>query len=311
MSFDLDSLAGKIARHGRVARVVVADCAGSTPREVGASMLVWDCGQEGTIGGGALEFNAAISARDCGSDQLDRHALGPSLGQCCGGNVTILTEIWDADRIASLNGETVVRPLPGETRPLSLAAQRILSKARNSGAPVIPSIVDGWMIEPILRPTRHLWIYGAGHVGRAIVNVVSDLPDIEITWVDTSDDRFPKPIPESVTKLVAQDPASVVQYAPPEAEHLVLTYSHALDLELCHRILAHGFSQAGLIGSATKWARFRKRLGALGHATAQIDRIQCPIGDPSLGKQPQAIAVGVATALLKAPAIERSAKDAG
>ncbi|HEY0274759.1 MAG TPA: XdhC family protein, partial [Paenirhodobacter sp.] len=87
--------------------------------------------------------------------------------------------------------------------------------------------------------------------------------------------------------------------APADARHLILTFSHALDLDLCHRLLRHGFSRCGLIGSASKWARFRSRLSALGHSDAQILRIACPIGDPTLGKHPQAIAVGVAAALLR------------
>ena len=78
----------------------------------------------------------------------------------------------------------------------------------------------------------------------------------------------------------------------------MLTFSHSLDLELCHRLLGHGFRTLGLIGSATKWARFRSRLAALGHAEARIARIRCPIGDPGLGKHPQAIAIGVAADLL-------------
>ncbi len=87
--------------------------------------------------------------------------------------------------------------------------------------------------------------------------------------------------------------------APSHAEHLILTYSHALDLELCHRILSRSFGALGLIGSATKRARVRNRLAALGHGPEQIERMQCPIGDPGLGKHPQAIALGVAAEFLK------------
>ena len=101
-----------------------------------------------------------------------------------------------------------------------------------------------------------------------------------------------------VEPLVAQDPLRVVSHAPHDAEHLVLTYSHDLDLKLCDALLRHGFGSCGLIGSATKWARFRKRLAAMGHTDAQIARIACPIGDPTLGKHPQAIAVGVAARYL-------------
>ncbi|OZA01614.1 MAG: hypothetical protein B7Y02_17490 [Rhodobacterales bacterium 17-64-5] len=80
---------------------------------------------------------------------------------------------------------------------------------------------------------------------------------------------------------------------------MILTFSHILDLELCHRLLNHGFLRCGLIGSATKWARFRSRLSALAHPPAEIARITCPIGDPALGKHPQAIALGVAAEFLR------------
>jgi xanthine dehydrogenase accessory factor len=93
-------------------------------------------------------------------------------------------------------------------------------------------------------------------------------------------------------------PEAAVALAPVEAEHLVLTYSHALDLALCDALLRRGFGALGLIGSATKWARFRSRLAALGHGAEAIARIDCPIGNPALGKHPQAIAVGVAADLL-------------
>jgi xanthine dehydrogenase accessory factor len=129
--------------------------------------------------------------------------------------------------------------------------------------------------------------------------VLSPLPDIAITWVDTGPERFPASVPAGVTTVPAAKPAELVRHAPPNAEHLVLTYSHNLDLELCNRLLSHDFRFAGLIGSATKWARFRSRLAALGHAPEQISRITCPIGDPALGKHPQMIAVGVAAQLLR------------
>lgn len=304
MSFDLSALTDAVAARGRVARVVVAAARGSAPREAGAAMLVWDGGQAGTIGGGALEWEAASLARAmlaAGGARVDRLALGPALGQCCGGAVTLLTEVWDAEGLAGLHpmAGLVARPVsPGAAMPLAL--RRLLRVARGEGVRGGPALVEGWMVEPLTHPRRAIWIWGAGHVGRAVVAVLAPLPHLAITWVDTAAERFPAVVPEGVTKLVAADPARLVPHAPREAEHLVLTYSHAIDLALCHALLSHGFARAGLIGSATKWARFRRRLRELGHADAQILRIDCPIGDPSLGKHPQAIAVSVAAGLLAA-----------
>ncbi|MEM9786954.1 MAG: xanthine dehydrogenase accessory protein XdhC [Pseudomonadota bacterium] len=229
-------------------RITVIKTAGSAPRDAGTQMLVWADRTEGTIGGGALEWDAIATARQMiseGRATLTRRIpLGPALGQCCGGAVTLL---WE-------------------------------------------------MAETLQAPRRRpLWIYGAGHVGRAIVHVMKPLPDFALTWIDTSADRFPE---TDVTTLVAQDPAAVVKHAPDDAEHLVLTYSHDMDLAICHAILSRPFAQAGLIGSATKWARFKTRLAALGHDPAQISRIACPIGDPRLGKHPAALALGVATAMI-------------
>ncbi|KPP84240.1 MAG: xanthine dehydrogenase accessory protein XdhC [Rhodobacteraceae bacterium HLUCCA08] len=235
-------------------RVRVADTRGSTPREVGAEMVVHADRIEGTIGGGALEFRAIATARKMlatgEAARRETVPLGPDLGQCCGGAVVL-----DFDR----------------------------------NAPVAPEGTP-------------LWIWGAGHVGRALVATLAPLPGYAITWIDTAPERFPE-APESVDICVAARPPELVPHAPRKAHHLIVTYSHAIDLKLCDALLRRGFASAGLIGSATKWARFRSRLAELGHADAQISRIACPIGDPTLGKHPQAIAVGVAAALLSSGAM--------
>ena len=230
-------------------RVPVTRTAGSVPRGAGTQMMVWADRTEGTIGGGALEWQAMRHARTMLVEGRVAAALtlplGPALGQCCGGSVTL--DFAEAEGLEAV-----------------------------PGAP--------------------LWIYGAGHVGRALVGVMAPLPEWEITWVDTGQDRFPGDA--AVTTLVAADPARAVVHAPDAAHHLILTYSHDIDLALCHAVLSQPFASAGLIGSATKWTRFRGRLAALGHAPAHIARIACPIGDPALGKHPQAIAIGVAMAML-------------
>jgi len=179
-----------------------------------------------------------------------------------------------------------------------MSVHRLLANARGQGLRPEAQLVDGWLVEPIHAPANPLWIWGAGHVGRAIVSVMSPFPDYDLTWVDTGPERFPQVIPDRVSALPAADPVRVIQHAPPDAAHLILTYSHSLDLALCHGLLSHGGRFIGLIGSQTKWARFRKRLHALGHSANAIGRITCPIGDPSLGKHPQAIAIGVARQML-------------
>ena len=301
MSLDLTHLTTAIATHGPVIRILIARSAGSAPRGAGTSMLVWgqgsNCGQDGTIGGGALELMAMREALRMPPDSppLSRTIpLGPALGQCCGGSVTLIWERFDPGRPVNH-----ARPLiPGTPPP---------GRLPNLPPGSAPLVQNGWLIEAALQPRRPVWIYGAGHVGRALVGVLAPLPDLAITWVDTHADRFPAPS-HDLTHLIAADPAAVACYAPAQADHLILTYSHALDLGLCHALLGHKSGSIGLIGSATKWARFKSRLAALGHSPAQISRIACPIGDPALGKHPQAIALGVATALLRSQGVQAGEK---
>mgnify|MGYP003388955671 FL=1 len=292
--FDREGLIEACKIHGTVARVVIADIAGSAPREVGAAMLVWQGGQSGTIGGGTLEFDLAKAALT-GTDRMSRHALGPDLGQCCGGSVHVLTEIYDLELAQALPNDCIVRG-KGE---MPFQVHTLISAARNRGDLPYSQRVGTWFIEPVHKPLHDLWIWGAGHVGRAVVNTISPLPDIKITWVDTAIDRYPNEIPEGVTVLPAQNQADCITYASKQAHHLIMTYSHTIDLAICHGLLSHQFASCGLIGSKTKWARFRSRLADLGHQEAQISQIMCPIGDPALGKHPQMIAIGVADRLIK------------
>ena len=310
---DLAQLKKAVAEHGRVTRVVVADIAGSVPREVGASMLIWSTGQSGTIGGGTLEFAASQKAREMLTSEtttrLTKHPLGPSLGQCCGGSVTLVSEVFSAAELDALSDAQSFARLVAGKSPMPLMMKRAQSLARNQGQSVDTLLADGWLIEPLSAASVPLWIWGAGHVGRAMVNTMVDLQEFDITWIDTDVSRFPETIPANVTQLTAENPAQLVKFAPDSARHLILTYSHALDLELCHQLLSHRFAFTGLIGSKTKWARFRKRLAELGHTAAQISRITSPIGEPILGKQPQAIAIGVAASLLLYMKNNKARKD--
>lgn len=307
MSLDPAYLA-RMAQRGAFTRVVVARAQGSVPREEGAAMLVWPDRIEGTIGGGALEYAAVEKARK-GLTGIEKIPLGPAMAQCCGGAVTLAYETFEATSVAQISGDWHARPLGRTTNP-PLALTRALSRARDRGE-TPPMLIGDWLIERVTAPATPVWIWGAGHVGRALVSTLAPLPGLAISWADSGVERFPERIPEGVTPLIAENPADLVPLAPSNARHFILTYSHALDLELCHRLLTHGFTGLGLIGSASKWVRFRKRLGMLGHTAAQISRIACPIGDPTLGKHPQAIALGVATGLVKELTAAQAATERG
>ncbi|MCP5085771.1 MAG: xanthine dehydrogenase accessory protein XdhC [Rhodobacteraceae bacterium] len=312
--FDIEGLKDATTAQGAVVRVLVARHSGSSPRETGTSMLVWQGGASGTIGGGALEFEAITTARSMlvsgKRAKVLKMPLGPALGQCCGGSVTLVLELYSATSLPTIHQEIFARPvtqdLPCE-RPLAVI--RAIANMRNQREPQNTVLTGDWLIEAMVSPDQPLWLYGAGHVGRAIVEVLADLP-FEITWVDTAPDRFPDRIPNHATPLVAQNPAQVVRHAPANAHHLVLTYSHALDLDICHAVLAHDHTTLGLIGSATKRTRFTKRLRSLGHPDASIAKMICPIGQRALGKTPKAIAIGIASELLQFEAEKTQGKEA-
>lgn len=312
--FDHIALTNAIVAHGPVVRVVITDYAGSSPRETGAAMLIWADGQSGTIGGGALEFKAAEAARAMlnsapNTRSVKTYPLGPALGQCCGGSVTVLSEQF-AGTMGHDTDAFIARPLASGVAPTSelsalpLSARRAAQAIRDGRGTAL-TVTDGWIIEAVRAPDTPLFLYGAGHVGRAIAHVFHGLP-FTVTMVDDAAARFPDPVPAHITPLLAANPADAVALAPDYAVHLVLTYSHALDLEICHRVLGRPFRHLGLIGSATKSARFRSRLAALGHTPAQIARLKCPIGDRSLGKEPAVIALGVTTEML---ALTRTAQN--
>ncbi|MGB0959794.1 MAG: xanthine dehydrogenase accessory protein XdhC [Halocynthiibacter sp.] len=298
MSFDHLTISSLLSAHGALIRVVITRVEGSSPRDVGAALYVWeagqDTGQDGSIGGGALEFLAAKTAREMLKSGQDNtaitHALGPNLGQCCGGSIELVYEYFDRETIKTAPKEGLfIRHITGTAAraPTQRPAHRI-------------SYADGWIAEPVSAPKHPVWIYGAGHIGRALAPMVAGLPDMAVTWVDFDLTRFPKNTPEHIQTTAHSDPSQLVPYAPKNASHVIATYSHALDFDLCHAVLSHGFSHAGLIGSRTKWARFTKRLLTLGHGQSDIARIACPYGDQSLGKHPQAIALAVSIALLNA-----------
>ena len=300
MSFDIAQLRREVAQHGRVCRIVIVDAKGSVPRDAGVEMRVWADGQSGTIGGGVLEYEATQDARALlaaeQSRALRKQPLGPALGQCCGGAVTVLWEVFDAQTLPDFAASDTAYMRKIAAYAVS-APPTTMTNAINRGLHHTIS-ADGWLAEPLTSAPTPVWIYGAGHVGRAVAATLSPLPDTAVTLIDTQADRFPDPLPDGVTPAISARPADIAHHAPQTAHHLIMTYSHTFDLELCHALLGHHFASVGLIGSATKWARFQSRLRGLGHTQDQINRITCPIGEPDLGKHPQEIAIGVARSLL-------------
>jgi len=248
------------------ALVRVEKTQGSVPREPGAWMAVLPTQVIGSIGGGHLEFDAIAKARAmlAGAPvptERQRVALGPSMGQCCGGVVFLCYELLDPQDAAGL-------------------AQRLQER-----------------VTPVA-------LFGGGHVGQAIARQFAHLP-FALHWIDSRDEIFPTDTPPHI-RCEHSDPvqAAVADIAPGSAV-LIMSFSHAEDLEILAQCLQRARKQndlpwIGLIGSKSKWATFRHRLEARGYTEEDFARVTSPIGVPGIaGKQPEVIAVAVAAQLLQ------------
>jgi xanthine dehydrogenase accessory factor len=256
---------------------------------------------------------------------MESFSLGPDLNQCCGGQVSLLFEELDASaqtwlrEWATVAGgdepcavvvhcqghvatRTFVRPEEPDWFRLPELLQRPV-RALLTGAHavhVIPAAVDDtYIVQPAGKRRDPVFLFGAGHVGKAIVHALAPLP-FRITWIDGRGDVFPPDAAAEVVKVVSAAPPGEVSGAPPGTLYLVTTHSHPLDLEICAQVLRRDdFAFLGLIGSATKRARFASRLRAIGIAPHMLSRLTCPIGVPGIdSKEPAAIAVAVAAQLL-------------
>lgn len=292
--------------------VTVAIAEGSVPREAGAHMVVSNGMLFDTIGGGHLELKAIAIARAMLQDGRARHferfPLGPSLGQCCGGVAHLLFETVDPAYLAPLQARRNtdsfrVLALDGTQTALCDATGRALIGDvvprfdPAAGTHVLRDDAGArWLVDAILAPTAHLVLFGAGHVGAAIVRLLGSLP-CRVTWVDEREDMFPDSVPANVHIEATDTPEVIAATAPAGTSFLVMTHSHALDQVLCAAILARpDAGWFGLIGSLTKRRQFEHRLRARGLDPA---RMVCPIGVPGIaGKQPAVIAVAVVAQLL-------------
>jgi xanthine dehydrogenase accessory factor len=292
---------------GRLALVTIVETRGSTPREAGARMIVLASGGfSGTIGGGALEWQAlgaaqAALARATLGLSLRDVVLGPELGQCCGGRVKLAIETIGAGEL-DLARALAEREAEGPVVTISGGAGRRLADAAEIAAlgPAAARVTAGGALLQRFEDARTpLYLFGAGHVGRALVLALAPLP-FRVTWIDPRPGAFPELVAGAVSLLAPAEPAAALATAPDGAFVLVMTHSHALDLDIVAAALAaERFAYIGLIGSATKRARFLSRLRdmQLGEATAK--HLVCPVGVPALrAKLPAAIAAGIVVELL-------------
>ncbi len=245
--------------------VTVMSTQGSVPRAAGTRMLVFVHGEQGTIGGGHLEFQALAHARLLLAGQTTqttlRQVLGPSLGQCCGGALALGFEL------------------------------------------VSPADVPRWRVL-LMPPCTPLALFGGGHVGKALVKTLAPLP-FAVRWIDSRDEIFPADVPEVVECEHSNPVQAAVADLLPGSRVLIMSFSHAEDLDIVIACLKRQRERGdlpfvGLIGSKTKWATFRHRLEDRGFSAEDIAHITCPIGVPGItGKEPEVIAVAVAAQLLQ------------
>ena len=151
------------------------------------------------------------------------------------------------------------------------------------------------LFEPLGTQTTQIALFGAGHVGQALVNILATLP-CRVRWIDERDEQFPAQVPDNVDKVVNEFPVDEVAEMPADSYFIVMTHNHQLDQELTEAILERDdFAYYGLIGSMTKRKKFEHRLKAKGFNDAQLDKMVCPMGIEAVkGKLPAEIAVSVA-----------------
>jgi len=227
--------------------ITIIGVSGSTPRNSGTKMVVSQNNNFDTIGGGHLEYKAIkqaqkllIESKNC--QTIEHFQLGSQLGQCCGGNASILFECFAANTI-------------------------------------------------------HVAVFGAGHVGQALIPMLAGLP-CQVTWVDNREEQFPVNCEQyaNVSKLLTDDPASEIANMPSNTLYIVMTHNHQLDFDISLAVLKReDFHYLGLIASDTKWRRFQQRYKHREIAPTLVEKMTCPIGlKQVVGKMPMEVAVSVA-----------------
>ena len=295
------------------AMVSIVEARGSAPREAGARMVVLEDGSfAGTIGGGALEWRAiaraqaALAKAAAGGNpppvDLARMALGPDLGQCCGGSVRVLLEVFTPGRSAEVQALADAEEaglFTTEGRIAERCVERTILKSDLPDGDGSLLAADGRLLERFGTRKQVVALIGAGHVGRSLIVALAPL-DFSVVWIDPREDAFPSIVPGDVRVVGTAAPAAALDAVPDGAFVLVMSHSHALDFDVVLAALqARRFGYVGLIGSASKKARFRSRLRQAGLGDDDIERLVCPIGITGIAsKQPAAIAASVVADLL-------------
>ncbi|MEZ5536157.1 MAG: xanthine dehydrogenase accessory protein XdhC [Thiolinea sp.] len=304
----LHKLAELAGRNEPVILLTVLETKGSVPREVSTKMLVTATDTFGTIGGGNLEFQCIAQARErlATNDPAawlrttQRFALGASLGQCCGGVVVMLMEYIDRRNgqwIHSLNSLIREHSKLILMTPLSDETEKFLPNAKMAQGLLNPQA--NYFVETIMSSGLNILLFGAGHVGQALVKVLADI-DCSVTWIDSRAEQFPAEIPLNTRRIISDYPEDEVSAAPAASCFLVMTHSHQLDYQLCEQILQRAdFRYCGLIGSQTKRRKFEQRMQAKGMPAECLEQLTCPVGIAGIsGKEPAVIAIAVAAQLL-------------
>ena len=288
------------------ALVSIIGVEGSSPREVGARMVLGAAGGfTGTIGGGrmeqmALERAAGMLKKGESGTHRKKYLLGPDLGQCCGGTVTILSEIFTPDHLTEVT-VLATAEVGGELFTLGVISATAVVRACVSKAeiPAVGLAKDGTLFEDFSQEQTAVYLFGAGHVGKALMLSLATLP-LRVTWTDSREDVFPPAMPANFQALTLAAPHKALERAPDGAMILVMTHDHDMDFDIVFSALKMDrFAHIGLIGSKTKKARFTSKLQKAGLPAHLVQKLVCPIGIPEIcSKKPAAIAVSVAADLL-------------
>jgi len=306
----IGDLLDRLETHDRVCLVTVVAVRGSAPREPGARMVVSESDVTGSIGGGQLEYQCTRIATEMLRAAKPRPAqrnfpLGARCGQCCGGVVEITFEL-----VANDAWLDELRDGFNSRRPFVLLSDgdgnRRLLPDDGLGPDCSWNADTREFRQRLGAPGQPIAVFGAGHVGSAIVAALAPL-DFAIHWIDNRRSLLPDAVPDNVTTVETGAPALEVAAMPAGACYLVMTHSHSLDFEITDAVLRRGdAAYCGLIGSLAKRRRFERLMRDQGLGESRLRTLVCPIGIGGIvGKRPQEIAIAVAAQLLALNTVAR------